>query len=361
MKSTDDRSLIPVAIAADAATDYIRTIPTTQATAGDGSVSIDLGFPPECAISTTAGGKRPEMKDVNGVYNLLSAAIRSLQAYYGIYNEDFATGISGYPAQALVQDSSGNFWISTADNNLTTPGASGASWKSLFDGYAQLDKYANFYGLSTTNTLPLYDNGNNVPTTYWVKAQGYALSSDIPSLAGYAKEDWVNNKGYTTLSGVAAVGYVTGTTSTNVSVNNIQAVNYTGNDNTAAYLQVTTPVGSFAIPSNSNIAGQISNYAQPKGSYVTTDNYNSDFNSSDSRIQFFAYGKMQIFENIGTVSDGARVTFPRAFSGTPVVIGVPYDNADINGHPYSPDSEGFYVHKNGGGTINFTYIAIGPK
>ena len=158
MKSTDDRSLIPVPIAADAASDYIRTIPTTQATAGDGSVSIDLGLPPECAISSTAGGKRPEMKDVNGVYNLLSSSIRSLQAYYGIFSSTFATGIGGYPNQAVVQDSSGLFWISTADDNTTTPGATGASWKSFFDGYAT-ETYANGTFVAGDTGYEIHPNG----------------------------------------------------------------------------------------------------------------------------------------------------------------------------------------------------------
>lgn len=249
-----------------------------------------------------------------------------------------------------------NAWLQASDLD----GYATETWVDNQD-YAVLNQPANFKSLSTTDTLALSDNGNNIPSTYWVKAQGYALSSDIPSLSGYATEEWVQDQNYTTLSAVANVGYVTGTTTTNVGVTNLQAVNYTGTDNTAAYVQVATNAGTIGLPTNANVAGQISSYAQPKGSYVTTDNYSSDFDSSDSRIQFFAYGKMMIFENIGTVSDGARVTFPRAFSGTPVVIGVPYDNADINGHPYSPDSEGFYVHKNGGGTINFTYIAIGPK
>ncbi|OUJ08243.1 hypothetical protein HK25_00815, partial [Acetobacter sp. DsW_059] len=42
----------------------------------------------------------------------------------------------GYKKYAIVSDSSGNFWVSTADSNLTTPGADGASWQSLFNGYA---------------------------------------------------------------------------------------------------------------------------------------------------------------------------------------------------------------------------------
>lgn len=135
MKSTDDQGLIPVIVASEADSTYIRTIPTAQPAAGDGSVSLDLGLPPECATSVAAGGKRPEMKDMNGIWNLFSRAIQSLQAYRGVYSASFAAAIGGYPKYALVSDSSGNFWVSTADDNTTVPGATGANWKSLFDGY----------------------------------------------------------------------------------------------------------------------------------------------------------------------------------------------------------------------------------
>lgn len=136
MKSTDDQGLIPVIVASEADSTYIRTIPTAQPATRDGSVSLDLGLPPECATSVAAGGKRPEMKDINGIWNLFSRAIQSLQAYRGVYDSSFATAIGGYPKNAMVSDSSGNFWVSTADQNTTVPGAGGANWQSLFNGYA---------------------------------------------------------------------------------------------------------------------------------------------------------------------------------------------------------------------------------
>lgn len=138
MKSTDDQGLIPVIVASEADSTYIRTIPTAQATTGDGSVSLDLGLPPECATAVAAGGKRPEMKDMNGIWNLFSRAIQSLQAYRGVYNASFATAIGGYPKYAMASDSSGNFWVSTADANTTVPGATGATWRNLFADYLPL-------------------------------------------------------------------------------------------------------------------------------------------------------------------------------------------------------------------------------
>lgn len=136
MKSTDDQGLIPVIVASEADSTYIRAIPTAQPAAGDGSVSLELGLPPECAIAVAAGGKRPQEKDMNGIWNLFSRAIQSLQAYRGVYSASFATAIGGYPKYALVSDGSGNFWVSAADQNTTTPGESGAFWSSLFSGYA---------------------------------------------------------------------------------------------------------------------------------------------------------------------------------------------------------------------------------
>jgi len=144
MKSTDDRSLQSVVIASDAATGNVTTIPATQATSGNGRASLKLGFPPETFISRSAGGNPPYGADTNGLFKLLSQAIQSLQAgYVGQFDSTFATAIGGYPSGAIVCGSTaGTFWVSTADSNLTTPGADGASWQSLFNGLAT-ESWAN--------------------------------------------------------------------------------------------------------------------------------------------------------------------------------------------------------------------------
>ncbi len=51
------------------------------------------------------------------------------------FNQSWATATGGYRKYAIVSDSSGNFWVSTADQNTTVPGADGAKWQSLFTGY----------------------------------------------------------------------------------------------------------------------------------------------------------------------------------------------------------------------------------
>ncbi|MFT8891793.1 MAG: hypothetical protein ABF888_08120 [Acetobacter papayae] len=140
MKSTDNRKLFDTPIGASAATGNIATIPATQGTAGDGTASLALAFPPETFIARAAGGEPPRGADMNGFLNLLSSAMQVLQAgYLGPFDASFAAGIGGYPAGAIVSGSvAGTFWVSTADANTTTPGETGAKWQNLFNGLAVL-------------------------------------------------------------------------------------------------------------------------------------------------------------------------------------------------------------------------------
>ena len=48
-----------------------------------------------------------------------------------LWSLDTAEEINGFSIPAIVRDSNGIAWMSTADNNLTTPGATGASWVNL--------------------------------------------------------------------------------------------------------------------------------------------------------------------------------------------------------------------------------------
>lgn len=138
MKSTDDRKLFGTPIGSAAAAGNIAAIPQTQASAGDGTASVALGFPPETFVARAAGGEPPRGQDMNGLLNLLSSAMQVLQAgFVGPFDTGFAQSIGGYPAGAIVAGvTPGAFWVSTADANVSTPGASGATWQSLFNGYA---------------------------------------------------------------------------------------------------------------------------------------------------------------------------------------------------------------------------------
>lgn len=52
------------------------------------------------------------------------------------WSQATASLIGGYQKYALVVGPDGNLWQSTSDANVSTPGAEGATWQSLFDGYA---------------------------------------------------------------------------------------------------------------------------------------------------------------------------------------------------------------------------------
>ena len=163
MKQSDDLGLFNALIAAAAASGNVATVPDTQTTAGDGSASIALGFPPETFIDRAAGGSPPRGADMNGFLNRLSRAIQVLQAgYVGPFNSTFAQAVGGYPAGAIVSGSTpGSFWVSTVDSNVTTPGADGATWKSLFDGYLTAVIAASTYVKKSgdTSTGTQYSSG----------------------------------------------------------------------------------------------------------------------------------------------------------------------------------------------------------
>ncbi|MCP1214146.1 hypothetical protein [Acetobacter okinawensis] len=217
MKSTDDRKLFDTAIGSSAASGNIATIPQTQATAGDGTASLALGFPPETFIARAAGGEPPRGQDMNGLLNLLSSAMQVLQAgYLGPFNSDFAQGIGGYPAGAIVAGSTaGTFWVSTADANVSTPGATGATWQSLFNGYAT-QTWANgqFLQLASTATQavtgPVTFSGTTIvptPTDYTQKQAIGASDAD----ARYARLEGGN-----TLTGVQTISGTSSTAALNL-------------------------------------------------------------------------------------------------------------------------------------------------
>lgn len=138
MKQSGNLGIFTKLIGQNAAVSEIAVVPDEQGTAGDGTASISAGFPPETFLPRSAGGVPPRGQDMNGFLNRISRAVQVLQAgYVGPFNATFAAAISGYPAGAIVGGLvPGTFWVSTADNNITTPGATGAFWKSVFEGYA---------------------------------------------------------------------------------------------------------------------------------------------------------------------------------------------------------------------------------
>lgn len=176
MKSTDNIGLFTALIGSSAASGNIATVPDTQGNPGDGTASIALGFPPETFIDRAAGGVPPRGQDMNGFLNRMSRAIQVLQAgYFGKFNGSLAAAIGGYPAGAIVQGSGvGTFWVSTTDNNTSTPGASDATWRNLFSGYLPLSG-GTLTGLLTVTAV-----------TDWTKRQAVgALDAEGRYVASY--------------------------------------------------------------------------------------------------------------------------------------------------------------------------------
>lgn len=64
------------------------------------------------------------------------------------FNAQLAAAMGGYPLNAVVADTKTRcvFWVSTADANVSVPGATGAAWQSLFTGLAVLNGGNTFTG-----------------------------------------------------------------------------------------------------------------------------------------------------------------------------------------------------------------------
>lgn len=97
-----------------------------------GRASIASGFPAANFTPPAAGGVYPWGADWNGALRTLSVSAQNYEAgNVPVWSAEMANNISGYPNCALVQYG-GVYYVSMADANTTTPGASGASWQSLF-------------------------------------------------------------------------------------------------------------------------------------------------------------------------------------------------------------------------------------
>lgn len=142
------------------------------------------------------------------------------------FNAQLAVAMGGYPLNAVVADPAapGTFWVSTADANVSIPGATGATWQSLFNGYAtQAWASGQFLQLASTATQavtgPVTFSGVTLvptPTDYTQKQAIGASDAD----ARYLRLSGGNN-----LSG-----------SQNVSKGNITLVGNTATQNSSQQL-----------------------------------------------------------------------------------------------------------------------------
>jgi hypothetical protein len=125
-------------------------------------------------------------------------------AQYGVapYSAALATLIGGYPAGAIVYVS-GAFWVSTVAGNMTVPGASGAKWKSLFDGYGTqawaIGQFVQMAPADANNAGAAY---LGVQTTLGYAWLNYKNSSGNLVAVVLADRAWVNSS-FATLSGLS--------------------------------------------------------------------------------------------------------------------------------------------------------------
>ncbi|ARW48165.1 hypothetical protein [Acetobacter pasteurianus] len=216
MKYSELPSVITSLFASGASSSAVTDIPDTQASSGDGRVSWKLGYPPETMIARSAGGVPPYGQDANGIGKKLSQYIQALQAgNIPKWTQDFANAIGGYPSGALAADPStvGVFWVSTADDNTTQPGANGASWQSLFTGYVKKsgDTMSGILNNSSWVAGGVGGgwNNNNPANGEYVFTKGIEFGN--PANNGYFRGTWcvtdVHGNGAADRSGLNLTGY----------------------------------------------------------------------------------------------------------------------------------------------------------
>ncbi|MFT8699056.1 hypothetical protein [Acetobacter orientalis] len=83
-----------------------------------------------------AAGITPSNADWSQVLKAMQTIFAPAQRGVAPYSAGLAQLIGGYPKYAIVVDATGVLWRSTADANMTVPGAEGAAWGLLFDGLA---------------------------------------------------------------------------------------------------------------------------------------------------------------------------------------------------------------------------------
>lgn len=128
MKSTDFSNQFPTIWGISAETGTI-TYPVPSSSNTPGRATLSSGFTSTNMTPIASGGIPPFGQDFNGILRMLSTSAQNYEAgNIPIWSLGFAENISGYPMYAVVQYN-GLFYTSTADNNTTIPGTSGALWK----------------------------------------------------------------------------------------------------------------------------------------------------------------------------------------------------------------------------------------
>ncbi|GAN69275.1 hypothetical protein [Acetobacter orleanensis] len=357
MKQSDFPQRFAVPIAQNAAASDVSAIPATQASTGDGTVSLALGFPPETFIARSAGGVPPRGQDMNGLLNLISKILQAYQAgCWGMFDAGFAQAIGGYPAGAVVAGSTpGTFWVSTADDNVSPPGAAGARWQNLFSGY-----------------LPLSGG-----TVSWLNVSGQLVQEGFGGIIAQASPtnpqtgDFINYPTFGSIAeGRGGKFYVGLQEKVGTTFSALMSLQFSdGSWRFVGWGQNTrihdSQFGDVAY--TSDLQGVA--HASDLKNYVASSTYNNDFGTEDSRVINLAYGhRIQAFTvpNVQNSAGGTNyVTFPVAFSGIPVaVLANTSQDGDMDVWTYNWSSTQFAINipsTSGDHNKTVSIIAIGPK
>lgn len=269
------------------------------------------------------------------------------------------TGTFTYNGATVATKNDVNAAITTVEDWTSSNFLTDTTWNNFVNQDIRTSASPTFKSI-TTETIT-FDNGGN-SSVYQDANNGNVVIHTNNGSDHYAV---FNSDGTLSINGSEAAtqswvagSYVSGTASGNASISNIQAVNFTGQDNGSAYIQVATIAGAVAVPTAGNVSSQLVNYAQPKGSYITTDTYSSDFYSSGNIINL-AYGH-RINTFTVTITSGTRVNYPQAFSANATSINM-NSTQRLDLWVESQDSSGFTVLSNTNASQTIFVCAIGPK
>ncbi|WP_180537817.1 hypothetical protein [Acetobacter orientalis] len=253
------------------------------------------------------------------------------------FNAQLAAAMGGYPLNAVVADTTtpNTFWVSTSDANVSTPGADGATWQSLFSGLAtQAWSNGRFLQLASTalqtvtgpvvfsgetavpnpTDVPGQSTGNHAASTFWVD------------------ENYAKLNGSNTLNGAQIING-------NTTVNNGDIIVATGGYAFAAHGGDGSLFQLFKRPNATDTSGKLSLYDGanwyetgfwPTGDITTTKGdvafvSQLPFSDTTQKIQAFA-----------AEYDGSSyfIPFPTAFKAgtTPIVVALP--NKEPGGNHY---------------------------
>lgn len=116
---------------------------STTTTLADGTVTMDVGYPPLTMTPISSGGTPPQGEDTNGIFNRIFTKLQWTDAGGGYpFSASFASAVGGYPSGAVIPSSDGSGeWINTIDANSTSPEGTASS----STGWVPL----SFYGVAS--------------------------------------------------------------------------------------------------------------------------------------------------------------------------------------------------------------------